>query len=250
MHRFFIAPELIQGDSVHFPADLAHQITRVLRLREQDRVIVLDNSGQEWEVELHSLGKRSVDGTLVARRPNLREPHTSLTLYIALLKGKKNDLVLQKATELGVTRFVPILTNRSVVGSLRDLSDAKVDRWESVVREAAEQSERGRLPIVSEPLLLDSALSEARQSEGLALVAWEEQAGQSIRQVLNQQVKPPTSVKLFVGPEGGFEEDEILHARAYGVIPVTLGPRILRAETAAIAAAAVILYELGEWESR
>jgi 16S rRNA (uracil1498-N3)-methyltransferase len=250
MHRFFISPELIQGTSVHFPTDLAHQITRVLRLREQERVVVLDNSGQEWEVELRAFGKRSVEGAIVASRPNRNEPHTTLTLYMALLKGKKNELVLQKGTELGITRYVPVVTSRSVVGSLHDLSDAKVDRWENVVREAAEQSERGRLPVVSEPLLLDAALGEARQSGGLSLVAWEDQARQSIKRVLGQQADPPAHINLFVGPEGGFEEDEVLHARAYGVIPVTLGPRILRAETAAIAAVAVILYELGNWEAR
>ncbi len=248
MHRFFVSPELIEGSEVFFPSDLAHQLGRVLRLREGDRVLVLDNSGAEHVVELHSLAKRTAQGTIRETRPNRNEPRTHLSLFLGLLKGKKLDVVLQKGTELGVSRFVPVVTQRSVVNEVSDLSEAKVDRWEAIVREAAEQSERGRLPEISEPLFFDVALSEARASAGLSLIPWEE-GGTPLRQLLRGAGEAtPTRVNLFIGPEGGFAADEVLSARAYGVQPVTLGPRILRAETAAIAAAAAVLYEFGEWE--
>ncbi|MGH2541395.1 MAG: 16S rRNA (uracil(1498)-N(3))-methyltransferase [Ardenticatenaceae bacterium] len=249
MHRFFISPELIEGSEVLFPSDLAHQISRVLRLREDDRVVILDNSDMEREVRLHSFSKRAVRGTVEALRQNRGEPRTYITLYMALLKGKKLDVVFQKGTELGASRFVPLVTQRSVVGFVEDLSDARLDRWQAIVREAAEQSGRGRLPEVVDPLLFDVALAQARTSQGVTLIPWEK-GGKSLKSALRPvEGRRPERINLFIGPEGGFEEDEILTARAYGAIPVTLGPRILRAETAAIAALAAILYELGEWEA-
>lgn len=250
MQRFFISHELIKENKVFFPSDLAHQLSRVLRLREGARVIVLDNSGMEYEVELHSFAKRSVQGTISERRVVDSEPHTHLTLYVALLKGKKLDIVLQKGTELGVSRFVPFLSQRSIINSLKKLSDAKMDRWESIIREAAEQSGRGCLPELSDPQFFEVALSETRTTPALSLIAWEKAGGKSLKQLL----KPvdgvyPTRLNLFIGPEGGFEEQEILIAQAYDVLPITLGRRILRAETASIAAVSAILYELGEWQA-
>ena len=249
MHRFFISNELIKNNQVVFPSDLAHQITRVLRLRERDRVVVLDNSGVEHEVELHTLAKRSVRGIICQTRPVYSEPHTHLTLYMALLKGKKLDFVLQKGTELGVSRFVPFLSRRSVMGSLKNLGTGKVVRWERIVREAAEQSGRGCLPEVVEPQSFEMALGEARASGVLSLIAWEMAGGWSLKQALYPaDASRPTQVNLFIGPEGGFEKQEIQQAQRYGVQPITLGPRILRAETAALVAVSAVLYEFGEWE--
>ena len=173
IHRFFIPDELIQGDEVFFPADMAHQIARVLRLQVGDTVLVLDGSGLERVVRLHEVAKRAAQGTVEATRPNRNEPRTHVTLYMALVKGKKMEWVLQKGTELGVSRFVPVLTDRSVIGSLDDVGDAKLDRWEAIVREAAEQSERARLPEVVEPQRFDVALGQARLAGGLLLLPWE-----------------------------------------------------------------------------
>lgn len=250
MQRFFISHELIKQNEVFFPSDLAHQLSRVLRLREGARVIVLDNSGMEYEVELHTFAKRSVQGTITERRLVDSEPNTHLTLYVALLKGKKLDLVLQKGTELGVSRFVPFLSQRSIINSLKKLGDAKMDRWESIIREAAEQSGRGRLPELSDPQLFEVALCEARSTEALSLIAWEKAGGKSLKECLcGTSGERPTRLNLFIGPEGGFEEQEIVIAETYGLLPITLGPRILRAETASIAAVSAILYELGEWQA-
>ena len=249
MHRFFITNNLIQGDQVIFPADLSHQITRVLRLRQQERVVVLDNRGLEYEVELQTLSKRSVRGMICQTRSVQTEPQLYLTLYMALLKGKKLDWVLQKGTELGVCRFVPILTHRCVVPSLKQVKPAKVSRWQEIVREAAEQSQRGLLPEVRMPHTFENAICEAKQSNGISLIAWEMKGEASLKKRLNMATEPQRrAVNLFIGPEGGFEEQEIRLAEQEGVLPVTLGPRILRAETAALAAVAAILYELGEWE--
>lgn len=251
MHRFFVSEELIEGKEIFFPSDLAHQLARVLRLRPGDRVGVLDNSGVEYEVELHSFDRRSVQGTILGSHEPQSEPRLQLTLYMALLKGKKLDWVFQKGTELGITRFVPILTQRSVVGSLHSLGDVKLDRWEAIVREAAEQSGRARLPEVAEPQLFESALGEAQALGNVGLIAWEDEAGQGLKQLLQQiELPEPPRLALFVGPEGGFAAEEVARARTYGVQPASLGPRILRAESAMIAAATAIFYDLGEWEPR
>jgi 16S rRNA (uracil1498-N3)-methyltransferase len=245
MHRFFISPELISGDQVFFPTDLAHQIVRVLRLRLGDRVLVLDNSGLAREVELHTFGQREAQGTIRGVYPAAGEPRTQVDLYLALMKGKKVELVLQKGTELGVARFVPMVTRRSVVSSLRDLNDVRLDRWEAIIREAAEQSGRGILPAVSEPVMLESALGDARDGDHEIILAWEEADDLTLKEALAGR---PEKVALFVGPEGGFDETEARLAAAYGASIVTLGPRILRAETAAVAVVVATLYELGEWE--
>jgi 16S rRNA (uracil1498-N3)-methyltransferase len=245
MHRFFISPELISGDQVFFPTDLAHQIIRVLRLRVGDTVLVLDNSGMALTVELHSFGKREAQGTILETAPATGEPRIPIALYVALMKGKKVELVLQKGTELGVSRFVPMVTRRSVVSSLKDLNDVRLDRWETIIREAAEQSGRGIMPTVTEPMMLESALGDARDYGYDCIMAWEEADDLTLRESLTPR---PQQVALFIGPEGGFDSTEARLANAYGVKIVTLGPRILRAETAAMAAVVATLYELGEWE--
>lgn len=249
MYRFFVSPELIQGEEILFPSDLAHQLQRVLRLRVGDRVLVLDGSGDEKEVELLEFERRAVRGRILSGRPNQNEPPYDLTLYCALLKGRKMEWVLQKGTELGVARFVPMLTARSVVGSLQAVSEAKLDRWEAIVREAAEQSGRGRLPRIAEARLLEAALAEARDEARRLLIPWEQEAATTLHAALDG-LAPPPRLALFIGPEGGFERAEVDAAVTYGAQPVTLGPLILRAETAAIAVAAAIGYALGGWGAR
>lgn len=248
MHRFFLPGELVEAGSFSFPPDTARQIARVLRLRPGARVIVLDDSGAEYLAELTSVGRRDVRGLLLERRETTTEPRLALTLYMPILRGKKNNWVLQKGTELGVTTFVPVLSQRAVVGSLGALGDGRVERWRAIVREAAEQSRRGRLPTLEPPMLFDVALSRARSEGGPILIPWEEEDGTSLRAALDAP-GAGERLSLFIGPEGGFDPDEILTARAYGALPVTLGPRILRAETAAIAVIAAVMFAVGEWDA-
>lgn len=246
MHRFFLSDELVEGEPFSFPRDISRQISRVLRLREGARVIVLDDSGAEYLAELTSVGRRDVSATPVERRESATEPRVALTLYMPILRGKKNNWVLQKGTELGVTTFVPVLSNRAVVGSLSALGDGRVERWRTIVREAAEQSRRGRLPALEPPMLFDVALSRARNEGGPILIPWEEEEETSLRAALDAHTATDR-VSLFIGPEGGFDADEILTARAYNATSITIGPRILRAETAAIAVIAAVMFALDEW---
>jgi 16S rRNA (uracil1498-N3)-methyltransferase len=257
MHRFFIPPSWIQGNEVSITGPQAHQIARVLRMRGGDSVIVLDNSGWEIEVRLISVDRAKITGTVEHRRLASGEPRTKITLYQAVLKSNRLEFVLQKATELGVIEFVPTITNRCVISDL-DVVERKYRRWGWIIQEAAEQSRRGRKPPLRPVVLFPQACEQASRSGGLSVIPWEEESAISLRELLRQppagtdqdgsaeQSWPPLTISLFVGPEGGFAPSEVDLARRYGLVPVTLGPRILRAETAGVAAVTAMLYDLGD----
>lgn len=241
--RFFVLPEAMAGEQVTFNAAQAHQLCRVLRLRPGDRMTVLDNSGLEYEVELVAVRHDGATGRVVAKRSVQTEPRLSLTLYPCLLKGDRLEWVLQKGTELGVSAFVPLFSSRTVIRG-RESVAAKRPRWQEIIREAAEQSHRGRLPSLAVPLSFAEACAQCARTHTLSLIPWEKEESVALVEAL--QVRP-ASVGLFIGPEGGFDPSEIALARSHGIRPVTLGPRILRAETAAIAAVAVVMAGPGEW---
>lgn len=244
MHRFFVSREALDAERVALPADVAHQLRNVLRMSPGDRIIVLDNSGWEYEVELAELSPQTAWGTVLSRTLSHTEPRTKITLYQSFLKGQRFEFVLQKGTELGIVAFVPVISARCVVSSL-DSASRKTARWERIIREAAEQSRRGRLPDLAPALFFRDACLRATRSGQLALIPWEGETITSLREALDRMQRP-FSVSLFVGPEGGFDESEIAVARQAGVIPVHLGPRILRAETAGLVAASAILFAYGD----
>lgn len=232
---------------------LTHQMRNVLRLKPGDRVILLDNSGWEYQVELGEVSRERVVGQILQKGLAASEPRTKITLYQSLLRARAFETVLQKCTEVGVVAFVPVVAARCIISSLEDIGEKKLERWRRIILEAAEQSRRGRLPVLRPALLLRQAWQEASRG-GLTIVPWEEagprEPGQEesngLRSVLRGAHPRPFSVNLFIGPEGGFTPQEIEQGQRYGAIPVTLGPRILRAETAGLVAAAAILYELGD----
>jgi 16S rRNA (uracil1498-N3)-methyltransferase len=243
MHRFFVPPHSITGNRAVLHGTIVHQIRDVLRMRPGDRVVLLDNSGQARDVELETIDKDAVRGRVSKTWKPETEPRARITLYQGLLKGQKFEWVLQKGTEIGISAFVPVLAARCVIGSMDDVSDARVERWERIVVEAAEQSGRAVLPHLAQPLLFDNACSQAARA-GPAFIPWEAERTLGLRQAL--QGVEPGAIGVLIGPEGGFEEEEIALARDNGLVPVSLGPRILRAETAGLAAASAILYAMGD----
>lgn len=252
MQRFFIPSDWIQGDTVSFEGAITHQLSRVLRLEPDDRVAVLDDSGWELEVVLVHFDSKRILGRVVEKRLAEGEPRTKISLYQSVLKGQRFEFVLQKGTELGVVEFVPVVASRCVMSSLDDVT-RKAERWQRIIAEAAEQSARGRLPRLRSPLMFPQACSRAKRRGGLSLIPWEEDRRTSLQHALRGNTNDerrksplPFSINLFIGPEGGFSSEEIDTALNYGIIPVNLGPRILRAETAALAAISSILYEFGD----
>ena len=242
LNRFFVEPEaLANNPEVILEGEIAHQLTRVLRLNPGARILVLDGKGTEYEVELGSFRRQGkseiVEGHVVEQRQAAGEPTVDITLYQALLKGEKFDYVLQKGTEVGVSAFVPVITERCVGQA------ARPERWRKIIREAAEQSRRGFLPVLREaPVKLGQALEQIKTAQTLGLMAWEEENSNTLRSL----PAGTTRLALLIGPEGGFTSGEAEAARAAGVQTISLGPRILRAETAGPIATALALYQLGD----
>ncbi len=248
MQRFFVSPDRLKAGRVTFSPEQSHQITRVLRLTEGDSVVVLDNAGWMYDVSLTELSPVATVGAIRRRHLAAGEPRTKVTLYPALLRSDKLEIVFQKCTELGVSAFAPIVTDRCTVGAT--VSDEKQRRWERIIGEAAEQSERGRMPQLLPISLFPQSCEQVR---GLSLIACERGDRRSLREEVVARIGErsghrPFAVNLFVGPEGGFSEAEIERARGYGIVPVGLGPRILRAETAAIVGATLLFAYAGDLE--
>jgi 16S rRNA (uracil1498-N3)-methyltransferase len=247
MQRFFVPAQWLEEEEVTITGPLVHRLRNVLRLRRGSHVLLLDNSGWEHEMEIANVTSQRIEGRIVHKSLAVAEPRTKITLYQALLKLDRFEWVLQKNTELGVVGFVPMITERCIIGSLEDISKTKTERWWRILMEAAEQSGRARLPTLRPAVMFPTACEDAARG-GLTLIPWEEEKERSLRSVLREAERPPFSINLFVGPEGGFTPEELAQAQRYGARPVTLGPRILRAETAGLVAAAAILHELGDLE--
>jgi 16S rRNA (uracil1498-N3)-methyltransferase len=246
MNHFFVQPDQIQADAVRLNLGQSHQICHVLRLKQKDHIVVLDNSGYEYDIELESLSAREVCGRVLGKRPVQTEPTLSLTLFQSMLARDKFEWVLQKCTEVGVARIVPVITQRSLVQKKDRIKSGKLQRWQRILTEAAEQSGRGRVPVLEPPEALATALDKA-STLNVSLIAVPDGQADSLREVLQRTAKQAiSSVGLYIGPEGGFDPKEVKRANAAGARTVHLGRRILRTETAAVVTSALVLYELGE----
>ena len=246
MNRFFIDPAGIQGDRVRLDGQQARQICRVLRLGAHDRIVVLDNAGTEYEVVLTAVGPAQVMGEVIERRLARGEPPVDLTLYQSLLARDKFEHVLQKCTEVGVRRFVPVVTERSLVRNARAFNEDRLGRWVRILTEAAEQSGRGRVPELGSPVRFEQALADPTAS-ALRLMASPCVEGPSLRG-LGLDSAGAKAAALFIGPEGGFAPGEQQLARSAGWTPFSLGRRVLRTETAAVVASALVLHQMGQME--
>jgi len=252
---FFVEPGSIQGDRAVLRGQVAHQLNHVLRLAEGDVIELLDNSGTLYLARILECAREEVVARVEERREPAAEPRTRLTLYQALLKGDKMETVLQKGTEIGVTRFVPVLGERSVSRPGAGELERKLPRWRVIIREAAEQSGRATLPEVGPLASLEEACRQAAAAAALSFMAWEEEEmsfglGRLVREARRTREgrgeAGPVAVSVLVGPEGGFSAREAGIARSAGVRLASLGPRILRAETAAVVAATVVMEAMGE----
>jgi 16S rRNA (uracil1498-N3)-methyltransferase len=250
MHRFFVAPDLLERHPIVLGGDQVHQIRRVLRIRPGERATLLDNRGWAYEAILVSYGDSDARFEIISRWAATGEPRTHITLYQAVLKGEKFGWALQKGTEVGVSRFVPMICGRNVVDDLSAVQQ-KRERWERIIREAAEQSGRARLPVLAPAQTFESIVQTGPLQQtitgSLRLILWEEERAATLRQVLAHcNFEGGARIEVLVGPEGGFTIAEMDLAERSRVQRVTLGPRILRAETAGVVAVTAVLYEAGE----
>ncbi len=236
--ELFLARPADDG-TVSFPPAEARHIARVLRHRPGDRVSVTDGQGFEFDVELTAVGPRGVTGRVLARREGRREPAHSVCLAQAALKGEHLAQAWAQATELGVARFIPLVTERTV----GRWSQARHERLEKVCLGALKSSTRTRLPVIEARALGVDGLAARLAEFDQALVAYEEETGPGLGELLDRRAG---SVLLVVGPEGGFAPAEVARLKAGGAESFTMGPRRLRAETAAVALAAMALQMLGD----
>ncbi|HLZ23388.1 MAG TPA: 16S rRNA (uracil(1498)-N(3))-methyltransferase [Ktedonobacterales bacterium] len=248
--RFLLADQaLTLGLELTLPDDLAHQARDVLRLAPGDTLRLLDGAGGEYPATITAMDRKRVTVRAGERLAGRADPAVRIVLCQGMLKAAKYEWVVQKGTELGVAAFVPLLCERAVAAA-EEASESKRRRWAKIAAEALEQSGGTRLPELAAPRPLMHSLAGLPPG-AIALIPWEEAAARPLRSALQEAVTnagDPVSiaeVRLFIGPEGGFSPGEIALAVHAGAIPVTLGPRILRAETAAIVAVTLALDALG-----
>ncbi len=240
MHHFFISTEYIDNSRVEIVGQLVHQLKNVLRFRVGDTVVVFDNTGMEYVVKLDSFLDHKIVGVVLNSYKNKNESVVDIRIFQSLIKSDKFELVLQKCTELGVSAFVPIISEKSNMYPNSNLIKQKYDRWNRIIIEAAEQSQRGLLPSLCDPCTFEDACSLVGN---FALISSLD-CNESVKDTLGIVPKSNLSIDIFIGPEYGFTAKEELFAIKKGIRKLSLGPRILRAETAAISAISILQYEL------
>lgn len=240
MRRFFVSPPSLQQDRVSLEGDTLHHLSKVLRLTIGEEIILLDGCGNLCQCRLESLGRKSGEA-LVLRRWQESERVLPVQLLQSLPKGDKMELILQKGTELGVTEFVPVLAGRSTPRLVADREESRRQRWERIIQEAARQCQRPMLPRLAPAITLTEALAACTAE--LRLLPWEEES-RPLASVLPQ--RPPASAAVLIGPEGGFSAAEAAEAGAAGFVPVSLGPRILRSETAGFVVTTILQHHYGD----
>jgi 16S rRNA (uracil1498-N3)-methyltransferase len=262
MSRFFVnksAVDLKNGAVTITGEDVKH-IGSVLRAAPGDLLELSDGAGTDYDVVVEQISKDSILTKIMGSRPNSTEPPIDVTLFQGIPKADKMDYIIQKCIEIGVKRIIPVMTARTVVrfANKKD-ADSKVMRWSRIALEAAKQCDRGIVPEIGDPISFDAAVKQAADYD-LKLLPYEEESRGSLRRQLkdfstghaalpgNDEAGAcrKSTVAVFIGPEGGFSPTEAEKAVQGGFASVTLGPRILRTETAGLAAAAIIMYELGD----
>jgi 16S rRNA (uracil1498-N3)-methyltransferase len=248
MHRFYLADDqfvLSTGQLFALPTVLAHQLRDVLHLKTGETFALFNASGEEYLAVLTSSSRANVIVEVGDRVHSNREPVTNVTLCQGMLKSARFEFILEKGTELGISSFMPMLCQRSTAG-LEEVGAAKLQRWQRIIQEATEQCGRTRVPTLLPVHTLSQALQQL-PTNTLSLMPWEEEHTRTLRDVLRSnspQMPIGRSVVLFIGPEGGLTSEEAAQAKSSGAQVVSLGKRILRAETAALATIADVLYEL------
>jgi 16S rRNA (uracil1498-N3)-methyltransferase len=253
LHRFYSGPEGVAGSVLVLPPDESRHLSQVLRLKPGDEVLLFDGRGNEYRCKVLDTGKEGAKVEVLEPIDHSLESPLNLTLGQALAKGDKFDLIVQKATELSVTAIVPLTTERADVRLSNEQAERRVERWRRISLESLKQCGRSKLVEIASPASLGEFLGQLRPGtsapgDAVTLVC-NERGGISIRDALAEAANPP-SVTVLIGPEGGWDDGELELVEREGCRFVTLGPRILRMETAAIVALALIQERVGDLSCR
>lgn len=254
MDRFFVEPEHLNLDdkTLYIDGEDVKHISKVLRYGQGDEIEVCDSNGHEYICRIESIDKTRIDLSIVDEVDINRESRIRVSLYQGVPKSTKMEIILQKLTEAGVDEIVLVNTKRSVVNIKGDKADRKFDRWERIIYEAAKQCKRGLIPKLRGILSFKEALEDMGKND-INICPYEVEKSLGIKEALQTgqvkkilENKDEVRVGIFIGPEGGFAEEENEMVKTAGIASVTMGPRIFRTETASIVATAITLYELGD----
>lgn len=244
MHKFFITEGNIHDNNADIYGDDVKHIYRVLRLKEGEKININNSQGKEYIGEITYIDKNKVQVHLLEELQIQNESLVNIFLFQGLPKSVKMDLIVQKATELGVSEITPIITERVIIkNELGEFN--KTERWKRIALEASKQSKRGLIPKVKVPIEFDELLKLIKNID-LVVVPYENERGYGIKQMIKEIDKSVKSIAIIIGPEGGFEKKEIELLSENGAKIITLGPRILRTETAGFVCVSLLQYELGD----
>jgi len=243
VYHFFVTEDQIGEETVVIRGSDVNHIRNVLRMRQGEPLFISGGEGTGYECEICHIGTDQVMARILSRSDRTGELPARLHLFQGLPKGDKMELVIQKAVELGVSEVIPVITRRTIVKLDKKKVEAKTARWNAVAESAAKQSGRGVIPVVRGVLSFKEALAYAGPFP-VKIIAYERAEGmKTLREQLGR-IRPGMDAGIFIGPEGGFEEEEISGAESAGAVPVSLGRRILRTETAGLMVLSVAGYLL------
>ncbi|QIB26328.1 16S rRNA (uracil(1498)-N(3))-methyltransferase [Caloranaerobacter azorensis] len=244
MHKFFVDKKDIIEDKITIKGEDVKHIKNVLRLNIGEIINVSNCEGKEYFAEIINIEKNYVEAIIKEEFESRSEPPIQIVLYQGLPKSSKMDLIIQKATELGVVEIVPLITKRTVVRIEDEKKELKkLERWRRIVKEASKQCRRGIIPVVSNIVTFNEMIDRLKDEEFI-LVPYENEMKMGLKDILKSLKKD--RINIIIGPEGGFEKEEIERLKEINAHIVSLGPRILRTETAGFTAIAVVMYELGD----
>lgn len=245
MPRFFVPKENIDGETIYITGDDVGHISRVLRSEVGEELELCDGKGFDYSVRISEIEKDRILCEVLSKEKSDTEPNIEVTLYQGLPKAAKMEYIIQKTTELGISKIVPCTLSRCVVKlDGKKAEEKKRIRWQKIAESAAKQSGRGIIPEVGEAVNLDKAIAELKECD-IAFVPYECEETTSLKEVLTA-VERPLKIGYIIGPEGGFSIEETEKIRKSGIKTVTLGKRILRTETAGEAVLAMLMYEKGD----
>lgn len=246
MNRFFVDdPGAFSDRSVVITGEDVNHVKNVLRLKENDELIVSDGRGRDYHCRISGVTNEEVVADICDICDNFSELSTEITLFQGFPKGDKMELIIQKTVELGVTRIVPVMTKRTVVKLDDKKAKKKTERYNMIAEAAAKQSGRGIIPEVTMPVSFAEAVSMAEKLD-MNIIPYEEAEGVEYSRNIIKSIKGKKSLGIFIGPEGGFAREEVEQALDAGASAITLGHRILRTETAGMAVISIIMFELEE----
>lgn len=243
MYRFYHSNSLDLNQIIILDEFASHHALRVMRVKVNDPLILFNGDGFDYKGQVNGINKKTISVEILSKEKNSNESPISINLFQSISSNEKMDMVIQKATELGVSSIQPIFSSRSTIKLSLDRTKKRLIHWRQVSISACEQSGRSKIPTIRSPIGFDQITEEIKITNSLNLVLHPD----SLEQSSNLPQKYSGDINIFIGPEGGFSQDEVLLLKKQNCINIQLGPRILRTETAPLAIIAILQYKYGDF---